>query len=554
MRNLKLGNKLVSEIAEEWVAYQGGVPVDGQRHAFYNELIKNFRNLCESDPRYVFAVLPLCEGDPVKRYSQCVSICKSNNTSMIPKDFYMWLVRNGYKESKKAAPLRSYLESEDKEREPMPKLPPVFREFCSICPPDFVYPTIVGLLPVMGTLTSYVRADYIDYVEQSSTFFSCIWAPPGCGKSFAKRLVDTLMKKIKVRDEINNIREQLWLIDTRTKGDNEKGQDLPHVMVRIMPAINSLPEFLEKMRDNQGFHMFTLAEEVDTFKKGSSSGGADKSDLFRTAWDNSEYGQSFKSASTFKGMVKVYYNILLTGTPGAVKKYYSNVEDGMVTRISICEIENQQFAKFQPWKRFSKKQMEVINNFVDRCDANTYVSPIEMEDGEYQSYSNSSKNYDENVKWKFALKAKQHINMDWLEEKRIEASVDYNQAADTFRRRTAVKGFRLGLVCYCCWAKVQERERTIIKNFVRWFMNRDLDESLKMFGEKYNNLQNSVQENATHHNSLFQSLPEQFTRVDLINQCVKQGVHSKVKVIIYRWKADKVIEQLDKDHFKKTKK
>ena len=562
MRNLKLGNKLISEIAEEWVAYQGGVPEEGQRHAFYNELVKNFRNLCDSDPRYVFAVLPLCDGDPAKRYSQCASICKSNNTTMIPKDFYMWLVRNGYKESKKAAPLRSYLESEDKEREPMPKLPPVFREFCAICPPDFVYPTIVGLLPVMGTLTSYVRADYIDYVEQSSTFFSCIWAPPGCGKSFAKRLVDTLMKKIKVRDEINNIREQLWLIDTRTKGDNEKGQDLPHVMVRIMPAINSLPEFLEKMRDNQGFHMFTLAEEVDTFKKGSSSGGADKSDLFRTAWDNSEYGQSFKSASTFKGMVKVYYNILLTGTPGAVKKYYSNVEDGMVTRISICEIENQQFAKFQPWKRFSKKQLEVINNFVDRCDANTYASPIEMEDGEYQSYSNSSKNYDENVKWKFALKAKQHINMDWLfptildwlEEKRIEASVDYNQAADTFRRRTAVKGFRLGLVCYCCWSKVQERERTIIKNFVRWFMNRDLDESLKMFGEKYNNLQNSVQENATHHISLYQSLPEQFTRVDLINQCVKQGVHSKVKVIIYRWKADKVIEQLDKDHFKKTKK
>lgn len=370
------------------------------------------------------------------------------------------------------------------------------------------------------------------------------------------------MKKIRVRDEINNIREQLYLIDTRTKSDNEKGVDIPHVMVRIMPAINSLPEFLEKMRDNHGFHMFTLAEEVDTFKKGSSSGGADKSDLFRTAWDNSEYGQSFKSASTFKGMVKVYYNILLTGTPGAVKKYYSNVEDGMVTRISICEIENQQFAKFQAWKQFTKKQMDVVNSFINRCDANTYKDPCEVDEAEALVYSNNTKNYDENVKWKFNLRDKQKVDMswlyptilDWLEEKRIEASRDYNQAADTFRRRTAVKGFRLGMICICCWAQVKERERNIIKEFVRWFMERDLAESLKMFGEKYNSLQNAVVDSATHHKSLFNSLGNEFTRVELINQCIKQNIHSKVKLIIHRWKADKVIEVIDKEHFKKAKK
>ena len=562
MKDVKLEGKLVREIAEEWVNYLGGVPEEGQRHAFYNELIKNFRNLCDSDPRVVFAVLPLCDGVPEKRYSQCESICKSNNTSLIPKDFYFWLVKNGYKSPKTAAPLREYLESDETEREPLPKLPPVFREFCSICPPDFIYPTIVGLLPVLGTLTSYVRADYIDYTEQSTTFFTCIWAPPGCGKSFAKRLVDVLMKKIRVRDEINNIREQLYLIDTRTKSDNEKGVDIPHVMVRIMPAINSLPEFLEKMRDNHGFHMFTLAEEVDTFKKGSSSGGADKSDLFRTAWDNGEYGQSFKSASTFKGMVKVYYNILLTGTPGAVKKYYSNVEDGMVTRISICEIENQQFAKFQAWKQFTKKQMEVVNAFINRCDTNTYKDPCEIDEAEALVYSNNTKNYDENVKWKFSLRDKQKVDMswlyptilDWLEEKRIEASRDYNQAADTFRRRTAVKGFRLGMICICCWAQVKEKEKATIKNFVRWFMDRDLAESLKMFGEKYNNLQNAVVDSATHHKSLFNSLGNEFTRVELINQCIKQNIHSKVKLIIHRWKVDKVIEVIDKEHFKKAKK
>ena len=561
-RNFKFNGKKVSEIAQEWIEALGGEPEEGQRHAFYNELIKNFRNICDSDPRIVFAVLPLLNGTADKRWSQCISICRTNNTTLIPKEFYTWLVKNGYIESKKSKPLKEYITSDDETRAPLPKLPPVFREFCAICPPDFVYPSIVALLPIMGTLTSYVRADYIDYTEQSTTFFSCVWAPPGCGKSFAKKLVELLMKKIRVRDEINNIREQLYLVDTRTKSDKDKGIDLPHVMVRIMPAINSLPEFLEKMRDNHGFHMFTMAEEVDTFKKGSSSGGADKSDLFRTAWDNSEYGQSFKSAATFKGMVKVYYNILLTGTPGAVKKYYSNVEDGMVTRISICEIENQQFAKFQAWKQLTKKQLEIIDNFVDRCDFNTYRDPLDMTEDDAHLYDSSSSNFDKNVKWKFNLKDKQKIDMqwvfptilEWLEKTRLQASIDYDQAADTFRRRTAVKGFRMAMVCMCCWAQVRDREKKIIKDFIVWFMDRDLQESLKMFGNAYNDLQNQVSEKAKHHQSLYQSLSTEFTKNDLIAQCIKQGVHSKIKVILFRWRKDGVIQKLTEDKYKKIKK
>ena len=562
MRNIKYGDKLVSEIAKEYIIDQGGVPEEGLRHGFYNELVKNFRNICENDPRIVFAVLPLCEGTPEKRWSQCTSICKTNTTTKIPKDFYFWLKRRGLIITKKERETIEYMESEAEEREPVPTLPPVFREFCSICPPDFVYPTIVALMPVMGTLTSYVKADYIDFTEQTTTFFSCVWAPPSCGKSYAKRIVDMLMKKIKVRDEMNNIREQLWLVDERTRGKDEKGQDLAHVMVRIMPAINSMPEFLEKMRDNRGYHMFTFAEEVDTFKKGSTSGGTDKSDLFRTAWDNSEYGQSFKSAATFKGMVKVFYNILLTGTPGAVKKYYSNIEDGMVTRISICEIENQQFAKFQAWKPFTNRQLEVIDRFVERCDANTYQDPVDMDSDEIHLYDSSSSVFDKNVKWKFKLRPKTKVDLrwmhdtilEWLEKTRISASLANDSAADVFRRRVAVKGFRLALICTCCWTTMKERERKIVKDFVVWFMNRDLQESLKMFGEKYNKLQNDVQPDVKNHSSLFEALPDEFTKNDVIAQCMKMGIHSRVKQIIWRWNKDKAIIKLSNETYKKNKK
>ena len=562
-KNFKFGEKLVREIAEEYILDQGGVPEEGLRHPFYNDLIKNFRNICNNDPRIVFAVLPLCEGTPEKRWSQVSSICKTNNTTRIPKEFYFWLKKRLYIKTKDAEALLKSIDEEPAPRKPMPPLPPVFREFVSTAPEDFKYPMIVALLPIMGTLTSYLKADYYDFTEQTTSFFSCIWAPPGCGKSFTKKVVNILMKKIKLRDEVNNLREQLWLVDNRTQGKDDKGLDLPHVMVRIMPAINSLPEFLEKMRDNKGYHMFTFAEEVDTFKKGSTSGGADKSDLFRTAWDNSDYGQSFRSNNTFKGSVKLYYNILLTGTPGAVKDYYSNVEDGMVQRISISEIENQQFSKFVAWKQLTPKQMEVIDRFITRCDDNSYMEPLKCSSEEANAFNTTSANFDKNVKWKFKMRPRQEVDMswlkedimNWLEESRIDSSLVYDLAKDTFRRRTAVKGFRLALLCTACWANVGKREKKVIRDFVLWFMNRDLDESLKMFGKRYNQIQESVQaDSSMRHANLYADLNDTFTKTNLISLCLQKGIKSKARLIVFRWKEDGVIKETKKDTYIKTKK
>lgn len=562
-RNFMFGGKLVREIAEEYVVDQGGVPEEGLRHQFYNDLIKNFRNICNNDPRIVFAVLPLCEGIPEKRWSQAASICKTNNTTRIPKDFYFWLKKRLYIKTADAKVLLEAIEEEPVTRKPMPPLPPVFREFVSTAPEDFKYPMIVALLPIMGTLTSYLKADYYDFTEQTTSFFSCIWAPPGCGKSFTKKVVNILMKKLKLRDEVNNLREQLWLVDNRTQGKDDKGLDLPHVMVRIMPAINSLPEFLEKMRDNRGYHMFTFAEEVDTFKKGSTSGGADKSDLFRTAWDNSEYGQSFKGTNTFKGTVKLYYNILLTGTPGAVKNYYSNVEDGMVQRISICEIENQQFSKFVAWKQLTPKQMEIIDRFITRCDDNSYMEPLKCTSEEANAYNTTSANFDKNVKWKFKMRPRQEVDMswlkedimNWLEESRIDSSLVYDLAKDTFRRRTAVKGFRLALLCTACWANVGKREKKVIRDFVMWFMDRDIEESLKMFGKQYNDLQSTALPDAVkRHANLYADLNDTFTKTELISLCLKKGIKSKAALIIHRWKEDDAIKEIKSETYQKKKK
>lgn len=564
MLEMKYNGVPIRKIAEEYIKSKGGVPEQGQRHAFYNELIKNFRNLCDSDPRYVFAILPLCEGTPEKRWSQCVSICKSNNTTLIPKEFYYWLKEHGYYEGKSNSEVekKNYLEAEPALLPPPPTMPPVFREFCSICPPDFVYPTVVALLPVMGTLCSYIKSEYMDTTTQTTTFFSTIYAPPSSNKSFVSRIVNLLLEKISVRDEINSIREQLYLIERNTLGDNKTKPDMPHVKVRIMPAIFSLPEFLEKMRDNCGYHMFTYAEEVDTFRKGTKAGGGgDKSDMFRCAWDNSLYGQSFKSNATFKGKVKLYYNILLTGTPGAVKQYYSNVEDGMVTRVSICEIRNQKFAPFEEWKKLNKKQMEVIDKFIERCDNMSYEKPLENTIDDAYTYYTSAKEYDKNINWRFNYLQRTAVDLtwlypalkNWLETKRLEASKSLDEAKDVFRRRAALKGFRLAMLCTQCWAKINKREQEIIKNFVLWYIECDLRESLRLFGEKYNKISSEASvESVKTHTSLFETLPNEFSKNDLVKKCISMNILTRAETIIWRWMKDKAIEKTNvKNVYKK---
>ena len=145
--------------------------------------------------------------------------------------------------------------------------------------------------------------------------------------------------------------------------------------------------------------------------------------------------------------------------------------------------------------------------------------------------------------------------MNWLEESRIDSSLVYDLAKDTFRRRTAVKGFRLALLCTACWANVGKREKKVIRDFVLWFMDRDIEESLKMFGKQYNDLQSTALPDAVkRHANLYADLNDTFTKTELISLCLKKGIKSKAALIIHRWKEDDAIKEIKSETYQKTKK
>lgn len=546
-------------IIEAWVKFRGK-PGKNEIHNYYNEMVKYFRNIMGNNKRLIFYLLPKFGHTDEECWSQIKSICRVNTLSTLDKEFYFFLKDNGFYRSNRKNSIDEYLLSDD---EPsmvtdMPTPPPVFREFLKSAPRDFQIPMINALMPVLGTLTSYLGAVYpYDDRVHTTSFFSVIFAPPSYGKGFTKRIA-FLFDDLKLRDYVQNAREQVYLRAVNKKSDNDKSPDLPHTSLRIIPPKNSEAEFLQKQQDNHGYHMFTYAAEMDSWAKGEKAAGGNKSDMIRMAWDNDEYGQQYKSPTTFKGMVRLYWNVLITGTQSQVESYFKNVENGLVTRCSFSEIENQEFKLAQIWKPIPKKGMEIIRNFMARCDENTYEDPCLINIGDLDAVNDDD--FDKEVDWQFKFKPRQIVDMSWImptinafqKEQCAKGLLAVDKARDAFRRRVGVRGFRLALLCTALYPKMNNRAVETIKQFVMWWMHVDIENMLKMWGAKYNE-QNTHLPNLYNVN-VFNSLKEEFTKNELLVVMKQQQVKSKVSNVIWQWSKYGFIEKLGDDKFKKTKK
>lgn len=546
------------KIIEAWVEYRG-MPGPQEIHNYYNEMVKYFRNIMGNNKRLIFYLLPKFGHTDDECWSQVQSICRTNTLSNLDKPFYFFLKDKGFYVNTRKTSIDNYMLSEVDEFAfgEMPTPPPVFREFIRMAPKDFRVPVVNALLPMLGTLSSYVQARYpYDDQMHTTSFFSIIYAPPGTGKGFVSRMM-FLFDDLKLRDMVQQAREDIYLRLIRQKGANDKAPDQPLTSLRIIPPKNSEAEFLQKQKDNHGYHMFTYAAEMDSWAKGEKAAGGNKSDMIRIAWDNGEYGQQFKSAQTFKGKVNLYWNVLITGTQNQVEKYFSNVENGLVTRCSFTSIENQDFQLVSLWKPMNAKGEKVIRAYMKRCDANTYEEPCNIAPEDLLTVSDE--NFDKEIDWRFKFKERQTVDMSWImpvindfhEKQCKQALADIDHARDVFRRRVGVRGFRLALLCSTLYPQLNKRAIETIKNFVAWWMEVDLECILKLWGAKYNN--QAEVEPQLYNRTAFKSLGDTFTKNDLFVVLKQQNIKTPVRQIIYQWKKAGYIEKDGSDSYIKKK-
>ncbi len=443
----------------------------------------------------------------------------------------------------------------------MPTPPPVIRELISICPPDFVIPAINALMPILGTLTSYVRTeDKQNSKTLSTSFFSIIYAPPSSGKSFVDKYISYLLRGLKLRDEVNSARDAVFARSQQRKSANERGDVIPMTTKRIMSAKNSEAEFLEKQRNNAGHHMFTYCPEIDQWKKGVRAAGGNKDDMIRIAWDNGEYGQDFKSTNTFKGTVNLYWNVLIAGTEDQLRTYFRNVTNGLVTRCCFQEIKNQLYQKRPPsWKQLTKRDRKVIDEFIERCDRMTYSEKFDYDPK--QCYQVADADFDQEVPWQFTFRPFTYVDIDWIlptinkfYERQCDLAIrDQDEARDTFRRRVGERGKRLALLCTQFYNHpMTKQEQKLCAKWIGWWLEQDIEGIMEPFAGSYiKAMIEGKNERPRCYSKPFDLLSDEFTANDVTVRAKQCGIISPASLILHRWSNAGFIENIGKNKWKK---
>ena len=411
---------------------------------------------------------------------------------------------------------------------PLPELPKLLRVLCKRLPAEYRPAMVIASLPVLGTLATGIRFHYLDMQEQSLSFFSCITAPAASGKSFIRKPLDLLLTPINEQDAIEREKEQAYKEKLRASKNSKNQPEDPHACPRNNGISISIAKLLQLLTYAEGKHLIGIGEEMDTLVKSEKAGPwSQKSDIYRLAFDNAEYGQAYMSETSFNAHIHVYYNLLLTGTPNSLKRFFKDLENGLATRVCFAQLPDTSFAELPVFQPYSEAEKAEIIRWARQLDAEqgTIVCP--------QLNETIAK---------------------WLEAKRQQAIDADSHAMDTFRRRAGVIGFRAGMLCYL----LENRKfNSRVGQFAEWVAEYVFRNQMELWGDEMEALATGAIDAQTDKgaaSSLLALLPQEFTTGDLIklrarkNQSVKRAA---ISMVLNRWKATHRIEPIGNKTFRK---
>ena len=539
-----------STICKEWFEYTGGEPAEGVRNVRLYQLAIRLRYITDFNEATLLRVMPRY-GLPDSEVREIVKhALGANHGQQIPKDLQETLDRIDRKIK---------LQGDEEEipeiitsTEKMPPLPPIFRQWAEIAPDDFKTAVTLCQLPILGALGSRLRAKYLDGKIHSPSFQVSLEAPQASGKSFMVRLIETELEPMIQSDEAQKEKEkeyadkvaEMKLLNIKVNADN-KNEVLgtkPQGIVRFLPATISITKMLMRLYAAKGLHCFAYAEEIDTVQKAYKRGFSSLSELLRVAFDNGRYGQDYASENSFSGDVFVYYNTLFSGTPKAMRRFYPDVEDGLVSRVLFVTLPDQ-FGKPLPvWGEFTQDQKRIVDIGLERLNEISLIG--------------------EDVQPEYMLNL-DYLNKElemWLRAQQIEAVNQNDRTRDIFCRRSAVVGFRAGMLAAFLYGG-KKPTPTIRKNVIKfslWVADNMLNQQLLRFKIEVGN------SNVNKWEEVFEKLPTEFARVELERELAAAGYDTSVRDVLYRWRLLGIIEQTEQGRgangkktgikFKKTKK
>ena len=500
-------------IVEVLITRTGGEPVEGERNNRVFSTASYLRFICDFNAERLSTLIPhygLSEAEMLKICRNAINRPRGTQMPVILQNVIRDCQAEMEPTSQNATPLVECM--------PMPKrLPPLVKEFVKTAPEGFKAPTVMAMLPLMGTLATKLRFAYVDGCLHSASFMTCVMGAQASGKSFIRRPEQILLQHLHELDEVERRKEMAYQEQLRKAKNSKQQPEEPKVCIRKVPVSISIAKLLKRLDNAQGQHLVSICEEIDTLNKTNRAGAwSEKTDLMRNAFDNTEYGQDYMSSNSYSATLNVYYNLLFCGTPSSVKKFFQpHMTDGLVSRTIFTSLPDNFGGNLPVFKAFTEQDKRTIADGITR---------LENAEGEVQ------------------LPKLTKAIVAWQEGKRLLTLETQSAAIEVFRKRAAVIGFRAGALAYMLCGGVENR---CVTDFACWVADYVLQQQVLCFGSSMEDEEETqIQHPTGSVMHLFSVLPSQFTSHQLEELRSQNGQSTNIRMIISRWKKNHMIQEV----------
>ena len=489
--------------------YQDAVVPEGARNTVLYKLARQLRYITDFNPLYLASILPDWGLSREEVEATVRSAIGSTRSQEMPYDLKRAINDITKPDLSTAAKRQEYLQRLN----PLPKKMPFLLKYIFKRYGRNGRSALVAALPMLGTLLGRFESKYLDGRRHRPVFMVVVAGHAGSGKGFIADMQEWLLKPILEDDAKGQAELDAYNIEKEKKKGAKQLPEKPTPCIRMLSATSSNGLLLERAKNALGQPLCVVTEEIDESLRANKNGAwADKSDIFRKAFDGATWGQDYL---TYSGHVRIFINLVFAGTYVSVRKYFSNVENGLMTRFFFTEMardlgRNVEM-KWDGETKDDRRAREIVQHLYEQG------STIDIPESE-------------NI-ISFALPKAKKAAFDFNAEKIAEWEASgpdeehRDTAIDLLRRRAAVTIFRASQVMY---ALEGNKETTLGADMARWFGNEAFLNQYIMFADQIND---SAKENdaiqkkqdiaasrVARNNALFrllEQLPEEFAPCDV---------------------------------------
>ena len=212
---------------------------------------------------------------------------------------------------------------------------------------------------------------------------------PASGKGALVRIAGLLTEPIVQSDQLANDAINAWKEDQRSKGANKDKPAKPKAVVRLHGPRTSNNVFINDMMnawtevdgERIQMHMLTIdTEALNSIKMQKGGSWIDRQVMKIKSWSNEKDSQQYANLDSVTGFFNVYWNLVRTCTPMALKSLANerNFGSGWPTRVSAIPIPGTGF-KMIELRRYNQKAIdadETLKQWAYRMDRRQGELPI----------------------------------------------------------------------------------------------------------------------------------------------------------------------------------